>query len=91
MMIRRQLTLCCTLVFASLATWAQADPVQLRSADGSLDMQAELIEFSDTHFVVKTALGTINVKRDGVECTGAACPGTTQTNAIPLEQDKPSS
>lgn len=53
---------------------ATAETVTLRSADGTVDMTGEFLDFDDNHYVIRTALGNLRVSAARVRCEGAACP-----------------
>ena len=51
--------------------------VRLTSADGAIEMVGELLEITDTSYVVQTAVGPMTLDRTRVGCEGPACPETT--------------
>lgn len=53
---------------------AEAADVTLRSNDGSIDIQGDLLEFTDGIYVVQTALGALRLSAARVRCEGAGCP-----------------
>ena len=53
---------------------AFADQVTLKSADGTLNLVGEFVEFKDDNFVIRTALGDLRISASRVRCEGDACP-----------------
>ncbi|MEL7515718.1 MAG: hypothetical protein AAFU82_10770 [Pseudomonadota bacterium] len=53
---------------------AQASTVTLSSPDGSVSVEGELVAARSDTFVLKTALGTIEMDRSTTRCDGADCP-----------------
>ena len=53
---------------------AFADSVVLKSTDGSVNLEGELISFSDNDYVIQTALGDMRISAENVSCTGEGCP-----------------
>ncbi|MEL6574202.1 MAG: phosphate ABC transporter substrate-binding/OmpA family protein [Pseudomonadota bacterium] len=58
----------------ALAGPAYADQVSLRSTDGTINLQGQLISFDDEHYRIQTALGDLRVSADTVRCEGSGCP-----------------
>jgi phosphate transport system substrate-binding protein len=52
----------------------QAEEVTLKSADGTVNLVGEFIDFKDDSYVLRTALGDLRVAASRVRCEGAACP-----------------
>ena len=70
-----------TAFVSTLATAAMAFPqalfaqeVSLKSADGTVNLVGELIEFKDDSYVIRTALGELRVSASRVRCEGEGCP-----------------
>ena len=57
-----------------LSTAAVADEVTLKSADGTVNLVGEFVEFKDDNYVIRTALGDLRISASRVRCEGAACP-----------------
>lgn len=55
-------------------TFAQAAEVTLRSADGTVDLVGEFVEFTDNNYVIQTGLGQLRISASRVRCEGAGCP-----------------
>ncbi|MEL6573327.1 MAG: phosphate ABC transporter substrate-binding/OmpA family protein [Pseudomonadota bacterium] len=55
---------------------AQAQEIELKSKDGSIDLRGELIEYQDSIYVLESQFGTVRVTADQVDCFGAGCPDT---------------
>ena len=70
-----------TLALTVLASGAFADPVILKSTDGTVNFEGELISFSDDHYLLQTVLGDIRIAANQVKCEGAACPVFAQVEA----------
>ncbi|MEL6586530.1 MAG: phosphate ABC transporter substrate-binding/OmpA family protein [Pseudomonadota bacterium] len=66
----------CGLAFlmAGIAAPAMAEQVTLKSADGTVDLTGEFVEFSENAYVIRTALGELRLSAERVRCEGAACP-----------------
>ena len=61
------------LLMAGVAP-ALADQVTLRSADGTVDLTGEYVDFNDNAYIIRTALGELRLSAERVRCEGAACP-----------------
>lgn len=59
---------------APLAHAQSGSTVTLESANKSVSITGELVEFDDDSFTIRGALGLIAVPRSGVVCTGDGCP-----------------
>lgn len=57
---------------------ASAEPVQLRSADGLLTLEGELVAVEADVYVIETKLGEMRIGRHLVSCIGEACPEDSQ-------------
>ncbi len=80
----KALTVASTLFGLSSAANAQDNTVVLKSFDQNFEVTGELLGFDDEFFNVRTAIGDLNVGREFVECSGAACPGAAEA---PAEDD----
>lgn len=60
-------------------TLAQAQEVNLRSADGGINLIGDLIEFANNVYLISSSVGTLRVDGDIVECLGSACPSNAQS------------
>lgn len=72
-----------TLSTALLAPAALlAQEVTLKSADGTVNLVGDFIEFTDNNYVIRTGLGDLRISAARVRCEGAACPdfGTTEAD-----------
>ncbi len=63
-----------TAALAVAAGVAFAEPVTLKSYDGTTQLRGELVEFDGTAYTIETGIGTIQVNALRVLCEGAACP-----------------
>ncbi|WP_342076551.1 TRAP transporter substrate-binding protein DctP [Yoonia sp. SS1-5] len=57
-----------------LATAANAQEINLRSEDGTVDITGDFVEFTDNNYVINTPVGYLRVLGGAVECYGDACP-----------------
>lgn len=53
---------------------AAAENVVLKSADGSINLSGDLVEFTDQFYVLRTSLGDLRVSAERVRCEGNGCP-----------------
>jgi len=53
---------------------AIAGEVTLKSADGTVNLTGDFVEFKDDNYVVRTALGDLTISASRVRCEGASCP-----------------
>ncbi|MEL6838679.1 MAG: phosphate ABC transporter substrate-binding/OmpA family protein [Pseudomonadota bacterium] len=60
---------------------AQSSEVTLRSADGTVNLVGDFIEFSNNNYVIRTGLGDLRISASRVRCEGAACPDFNDTQA----------
>lgn len=51
-----------------------ADEVTLKSADGTVNLVGEFVEFADNNYVIRTGLGDLRIAASRVRCEGDACP-----------------
>ena len=56
------------------STAAVADQVTLKSADGTVNLVGEFIDFKDDNYIIRTALGDLRISASRVRCEGDACP-----------------
>ena len=64
-----------------LSTAAMAGEVNLKSADGTVNLTGEFVEFKDDNYVIKTALGDLRISASRVSCLGESCPQFDTTEA----------
>ncbi len=64
-------TLASALLFSGAAL---AEKITLKSADGTINLVGEFIEFKDDNYTIRTALGNMRISASRVRCEGAACP-----------------
>ena len=57
-----------------LSTAAIADQVTLKSADGTVNLVGEFVDFKDDNYIINTTLGNLRVSASRVRCEGDACP-----------------
>ncbi len=58
-------------------TPAAAQDVELRSLDGSIELEGNLISFDGAYYRLDTVYGPITVSAQGVSCAGPGCPDLT--------------
>lgn len=63
------------------STAAVAEEVTLKSADGTVNLVGEFVEFKDDNYIIRTALGDLRISASRVRCEGAACPQLATVNA----------
>ncbi len=56
------------------STAAVADQVTLKSADGTVNLVGDFVDFVDDNYIIRTALGDLRIAASRVRCEGAACP-----------------
>ncbi|WP_296426506.1 phosphate ABC transporter substrate-binding/OmpA family protein [Yoonia sp.] len=61
------------------ATWA--GEVTLKSADGTVNLIGEFIDFADNNYVIRTGLGDLRISAARVRCEGESCPDFASTTA----------
>ncbi|SFR55267.1 phosphate ABC transporter substrate-binding protein, PhoT family [Yoonia tamlensis] len=73
------ITIASGLAFAGMT---QAGEVTLSSADGTVNMTGEFIDFQDNAYIISTALGELRVAASRVSCSGDSCPsfGAVETD-----------
>lgn len=55
--------------------------VTLKSADGTVNLVGEFVEFTDNNYVIRTGLGDLRISAARVRCEGADCPDIGGTDA----------
>ncbi len=60
---------------------ANSTAIELSSPDGSIRLIGELIELTQTDYVILTTTGELTVRRELVVCEGASCPSTTEVTS----------
>jgi phosphate transport system substrate-binding protein len=56
---------------------AQAQDVELRSLDGSVEIEGNLIAYDGAYYQLETVYGPLTVSAEGVSCAGPGCPDLT--------------
>lgn len=54
--------------------FAFGQDVTLKSADGTINIVGEFLEFTDNAYMIRTALGEMRISAERVRCEGSACP-----------------
>lgn len=62
----------------SLASQAAAEIVQLRSVDGTINLEGNLVGFADDYYLLQTQLGDLRIAANMVRCEGAGCPAVAE-------------
>ena len=62
----------CTTLVAPRAAIAQ--DVELRSLDGSVTLEGDLVAFDGAYYRLTTAYGPLTIAAEGVSCAGPGCP-----------------
>jgi phosphate transport system substrate-binding protein len=68
------------MVALSLATGGQAalaQDVELRSFDGTVELEGNLIAYDGAYYQIDTVYGPLTVSAEGVSCAGPGCPDLT--------------
>lgn len=55
-------------------TMPLAEEVTLKSADGTVNLVGEFVDFRDDNYIIRTELGDLRISAARVRCEGAACP-----------------
>lgn len=55
-------------------TFALADDITLKSADGTVNVVGEFLAFEENAYLIKTGLGELRISAERVRCEGEACP-----------------
>ncbi|MEM6739205.1 MAG: phosphate ABC transporter substrate-binding/OmpA family protein [Pseudomonadota bacterium] len=63
------------------STGALANEVSLKSADGTVNLTGEFVDFVDDNYIIRTALGELRISAARVRCEGAACPSFEDVTA----------
>ncbi len=58
-----------------------AGEVTLKSADGTVNLVGEFVDFTDNNYVIRTGLGDLRISASRVRCEGADCPDIGGTDA----------
>ena len=58
-----------------------ADEVTLKSADGTVNLVGEFVDFVDDNYVIRTGLGDLRIAASRVRCEGDACPSFETASA----------
>jgi phosphate transport system substrate-binding protein len=77
----RILTSTVALLVAGAASVAVADPITLKSADGTLNVTGELLKFEGGVYSLRTDLGDLKITASRVTCEGISCPETGMATA----------
>ncbi len=63
-----------TFAAGALPMSVLADEVTLKSADGTVNLVGEFVDFVDDNYVIRTGLGDLRIAANRVRCEGDACP-----------------
>lgn len=73
-----------SLFFAVTPVVAFAEPVELRSTDGFISVEGEVVGFNGNMVFVETSVGRVSVPVSEVGCYGAGCTGLLADNDFGL-------
>ncbi|MCU4652197.1 phosphate ABC transporter substrate-binding/OmpA family protein [Roseibacterium sp. SDUM158016] len=73
----RAVALAAALLPAALGQTASAQDVELRSFDGTVELEGNLIAYDGAYYQIDTVYGTLTVSAEGVSCAGPGCPDLT--------------
>lgn len=65
---------CMLAVGVTAPTAALSAEVTLKSADGTVNLVGEFVDFADDNYIIRTALGDLRISASRVRCEGEACP-----------------
>lgn len=65
------------LHFAASVQPATAQDVELRSFDGTVELEGNLIAYDGAYYQIDTVYGPLTVSAEGVSCAGPGCPDLT--------------
>ncbi len=71
---RKAATALVALAASALPIAVLADEVTLKSADGTVNIVGEFIDYTDNNYVIRTGLGDLRIAGSRVSCFGDACP-----------------
>jgi hypothetical protein len=60
-----------------LASQPAAQDVELRSFDGTVELEGNLIAYDGAYYQIDTIYGPLTVSAEGVSCAGPGCPDLT--------------
>lgn len=63
-----------------------AEPVELRSTDGFITVEGEVVGFNGVMLVVETTVGAVSIPASEVACYGAACTELISSNDFGLSE-----
>jgi phosphate transport system substrate-binding protein len=67
------------MMIAPASAWSEE--VVLKSADGTVNLVGEFIEFTDNNYVIRTDLGDLRISANRVSCEGDGCPSNKAAEA----------
>ena len=76
--------LAASLLIVVMPAAALAEPVELRSTDGFISVEGEVVDFNGVMLGVDTSVGRVSVPASEVSCYGAACARLLAENAFGL-------
>jgi phosphate transport system substrate-binding protein len=65
------------LIPAMIGPAAQAQDVELRSFDGTVELEGNLLAYDGAYYQLETEYGPLTVSAEGVSCAGPGCPDLT--------------
>ncbi len=69
-----------------MANSAVAEQVTLKSADGTVNLVGDFVDYKDDNYIIRTALGDLRISAARVRCEGDACPdlGTSTSAGVTI-------
>ena len=61
-------------LFLCLSSFANAQDVELRSLDGTVELEGNLLSYDGAFYRLETIYGPLTVSAEGVSCVGPGCP-----------------
>src|SRR6056297_2357576 len=65
------------LLLVTIPQTAAAQDVELRSFDGTVELEGNLIAYDGAYYQIETVYGSLTVSAEGVSCAGPGCPDLT--------------
>jgi phosphate transport system substrate-binding protein len=65
------------LLLVTIPQTAPAQDVELRSFDGTVELEGNLIAYDGAYYQIETVYGPLTVSAEGVSCAGPGCPDLT--------------
>lgn len=66
----------------AVPTLAGAQDIRLKSDDGVVNLSGTLLSFENNVFMIRTTIGDLRVRNEGVECFGESCPVVVEKGPV---------